>query len=301
MPWDQHSGSQSSLPPEPAPAVGRHGWVAPTAAMPSPAAEQPPVPWQPTPSAYAPPPVEPSPTTRDSPGAAPISDPETRRIWASLRSSALSRVGLMNTMHGRHAWAQRRRNPLCPYGFAFLYAVPVIGSTPDRMVFEVGAATRLDKAGEDVSHLPRLLYDLAQTARHYLDNGGLDPRQPPQMCNRVDERITAESTFIGLAVSSLDGPLGTWEQTMRRVEGEDRIPGRFYIQMMDPEETRIVVDRPTDPWERPLIQSTTPLYESWRPLQSYSGDAPIWTGIAQFATLVHLGAQRISPTRGATP
>lgn len=235
----------------------------------------------------------------ESPPAPPISDPETRRIWASLRSSALSRVGLMNTMHGRHAWTQRRRNPLCPYGFAFLYAVPIVGSTLERPVFEVGAATRLDKAGEDVSHLPKMLYDLAETARYYLDNGGLDPRQPPQMCNRVDERVNADSTFIGIAVSSLDGPLGTWEQTMRRVEGEDRIPGRFYIQLMDPEETRIVVDRPADPWDKPLIQSTTPTYEAWRSLQSHPSDTPIWTGIAQLATLVHHGAQRLGQARGA--
>lgn len=267
--------------------------------MPAPAAEQyPPASWHSAPAAQPPQP-DPPPAAHEAPSTPPISDPETLRIWASLRSSALSRVGLMNTMHGRHAWTQRRRNPLCPYGFAFLYAVPIVGTTLERPVFEVGAATRLDKAGEDVSHLPKMLYDLAETARYYLDNGGLDPRQPPQMCNRVDERVNADSTFIGIAVSSLDGPLGTWEQTMRRVEGEDRIPGRFYIQLMDPEETRIVVDRPADPWEKPLIQSTTPTYEAWRSLQSHPADMPIWTGIAQLATLVHTGAQRLRQGRGA--
>jgi hypothetical protein len=232
--------------------------------------------------------------------APPPTDPETLRAWAGLRTSAILRLKLMNIFHSGAAWRMRRGNPLCPYAFGFLYAYPAFGSTPEQQIFEVGAATRVIKAGEEVSHLPRVLYDLTQTARYYLGRGGLDPRQPPQMCQRVDEQVKPDSTFIGVGISSLDGPLGTWEQTMRRVESEDRIPGRYYIQLIDPEATRIRVDRSADPWETPVIETTAALHDQWRMMQSRPEEEPIWTGLAQLVDLVQQGAQQIAQARNSS-
>ena len=84
------------------------------------------------------------------------SDPAQHRhalqAAADLRRQAIQRMRYMSVRHAMHAWEHRYRDPLAPYGVAFLYAHP---AARDGW-WTLSAATRLWLAEPDTSDLPRL-------------------------------------------------------------------------------------------------------------------------------------------------
>lgn len=194
------------------------GWARRPAAPRQPAPPEPPQPAQPQPAQPAP--SEPAPH-----------DPAA----ADLRGQVVHRLRQMSALHAQHAWYRRNRDPIGPHGVAFLYA-EVVSHTPSR--FRLRTATRLVRDGPDVADAPRLLYELAGIARGYFDAAELDPRT--QMADRC-EPMSDGAFYLGLALSTLDTPTGTWPEVRQRVAGPLDIPGRGLALLSDG--TMLLVDR----------------------------------------------------------
>jgi hypothetical protein len=64
-------------------------------------------------------------------------------VAIDVRNRAVDRMRWMNHKHAQHAWDQRYRDPLAPYGLAFLFVQPD-PRRPDRLA--VKAATKLTDA-----------------------------------------------------------------------------------------------------------------------------------------------------------
>jgi hypothetical protein len=106
------------------------------------------------------------------------------------------------------------------------------------MRYRLATATRVFLDGSEVENLPRLLYELHGIGSGFLNGGGFDPRS--QMADRV-EAMPRDARYIGLGVSSLDTPTGTWREMLRTSDGPLNIPGRCYALLAD--STRILCDR----------------------------------------------------------
>jgi len=152
---------------------------------------------------------------------------------ADLRCSVAARLKKMNWLYAENAWQLRRRDPLGPHALAFLYCRPD-AHRPGRL--ELGIATRLFLDAPDVEYLPRLLFDVAAVLRER-DGHPVDVRE---IASRVDP-VAARGTYVGVAVSSLDTPTGTWKETRERVEDSLDIPGPCYAYLADG--TALLVDR----------------------------------------------------------
>jgi hypothetical protein len=152
---------------------------------------------------------------------------------AHVRNLVIERLLRMNARHATHAWLQRRLQPVGPHGVAFFYYEQSRSDdAPDGLRHVVTAATRLVDDGADVRDLARLLYRLSTLARERYLPGvvGFDPRT--HMTNRHDP-MSANATYIGAGVSSLDTGAYTWEQIQQRASGPLDVPGRCFALLRD--------------------------------------------------------------------
>ncbi len=155
---------------------------------------------------------------------------------ADVRIQAVQRMRKMNVSHAQHAWQHRHGDRLCPHGLAFLYTHPH-PTRPRRWV--LSAATKLWLDEPQARDLPRLLYTFGNIVAEQCASPGWDVRTAH--ANRVDQAITAQAVFCGVAVSSLDTYSGSWEQVRDSASGPANIPGRIVIVLTD--ETTIVAER----------------------------------------------------------
>jgi hypothetical protein len=146
---------------------------------------------------------------------------------ADLRNQIVDRLRRMNALHLQHAWETRRRDPVAPHALVFFYA-DLAGQRPLR--YRLACATRMFLAGEEVRDLPRLIFELVGIATAYRDQGGFEARA--HMATRV-EPMSPDAQYVGLGVSSLDTPTGTWEQVLETGAGPTRIPGRCLAFLSD--------------------------------------------------------------------
>jgi len=245
-------------------------------------------------------------------GATEAHDP----VAADIRNSVIGRLQKMNAMQGQYAWDRRTSaKPLGPHALAFLYRDPVsprgelasrgeLATHGARPAYAVALATRLFSDGDDVRDLGWLLHRLAGLARDRNQaSGDFDPRD--QMADRTDE-MSAAAEYIGLAVSTLDTPAGTWDQVRASAAGPLDVAGRCLALLTDG--THIVLDRgghrsfgavrirsshdlnmvpgnPIRPW-------------SWqRDLPTQDGLAPIWSRMAELHRAIRDGQLRREPAR----
>ncbi len=162
-------------------------------------------------------------------------NPEREAAEADLRNQVVDRLRKMNALHGQHAWERRNRDPIGPHGLAFFYSVAV-PSQPVR--YQLATATRMFLDGGEVENLPRLLYQLHGIGSEFLRSGGFDPRA--QMADRV-EPMPRDARYIGLGVSSLDTPTGTWREARQTADGPLNTPGRCFGLLADG--SRLLCDR----------------------------------------------------------
>jgi hypothetical protein len=150
-----------------------------------------------------------------------------------LRNKIVNRLVEMSWLHSRNAWERRRRDPISPHALVFFYA-EAPAADPPRC--ELRIAQRLF-LGADEPRLPVLLYQMIEVARTHLGAGG-DPRR--EMSTVCDD-MSAHAVYVGVGVSSLDTPAGTWVQIQRRASGELDVPGRCYAWLID--DSLLQVDR----------------------------------------------------------
>jgi hypothetical protein len=146
---------------------------------------------------------------------------------AELRNQIVDRLRRMNSLHLRHAWETRRRDPIGPHAVVFFYA-DTASRRPLR--YRLACATRMFLDGEEVRDLPRLLFELGGIAEGYAQDGGFDPRS--QMATRA-EPMSRDAVYVGAGVSSLDTPSGTWAQVLESGAGPVNIPGRCLAYLSD--------------------------------------------------------------------
>lgn len=147
---------------------------------------------------------------------------------ADLRQQALERLRYMNLQHAMYAWECRYRDPISPYGLAFLYVQPSSrGTWP-----ELKAATKLWLDGPEAVDPARLLYGLNHAVvQESARSRDFDLRW--DLANRADDGMLGDAWYVGLGLSSLDTYSGRWT-TVRTTAGDyTEIPGLILIVMID--------------------------------------------------------------------
>ena len=176
------------------------------------------------------------------------------RKEVDIRLQAVTRLRHMNTQHAMHAWSNRYKDPISPYGLAFLYVQP--SRAPHQRWHNMLAATKLWLDGPESKDLPRMLYNLNSYVVSQADVPGFDPRR--DLANRFDSGMQDDAWFVGLGVSSLDTATGRWDVVRNKVERYGDVPGTVRIAMIDG--TLVVCDRRGLPEFNALtLRSTQPL------------------------------------------
>ncbi|MFC7483049.1 hypothetical protein ACFQX7_27850 [Luedemannella flava] len=145
-----------------------------------------------------------------------------------VRNQVVERMRWMNLRHAHHAWEQRYRDPLAPYGLALLFVQP---DPIRRGRLLVKAATKLWLHGPETEHLPRLLFGLNNLVVDRMREGVFDLRT--ELTNRVDNGMDDDAYYVGIGLSSLDTHTGVWEQAQRRVEDVAEVPGTVAMVLTD--------------------------------------------------------------------
>jgi hypothetical protein len=148
-------------------------------------------------------------------------------VSADVRSQAVARMREMNSKHAIAAWQRRRKDPIAPYGLAFLFGWPD-PRRPSR--WKIAAATRIWLAGPESADLARLLFTAGQHAAQLLAQGPYDMRQV--LANRCDD-MPADAIYVGIGLSSLDTHTGTWQQACKTASNEGDLPGQIMILLTD--------------------------------------------------------------------
>ncbi|MEV7230948.1 hypothetical protein AB0M79_28605 [Polymorphospora sp. NPDC051019] len=143
---------------------------------------------------------------------------------AELRNAVADRWRKMAALYAMHALDRRTRDPISPNACAFFYREPT---------GRIRIASRLLLAGPEADDLVPLLHRLTTIVTRH--GAGYDPRVA--MSNRA-ERMDAKSTWLGLAVSTLDTPARAWVQT-GEVGTSLEVPVRGFVRLADG--TRILV------------------------------------------------------------
>jgi hypothetical protein len=219
--------------------------------------------------------------------AQPSADPQRDSAAIEVRNLVVDRMRQMNARHAMHAFDRMRSDPIGPHGLAFLYRDIETPGHPPR--YAVQAATRLFPAGYDVLDLPRLLREMTEIGRAYQARPGFDPLR--SMMNRYDE-VSPRARYIGVGVSSLDGPDGAWESVRRHATSALEIPGRSFALLVDG--SRLVLDRGAQYGGVGRIESSHPLdagpgqsLRRWSWLADPDGDlAQVWSGLAELHAIV---------------
>ncbi|MEV0611173.1 hypothetical protein AB0I61_32990 [Polymorphospora rubra] len=187
---------------------------------------------------------------------------------AELRNAVVDRWRKMAALHAMHALDRRHRDPISPNACAFLYTEPT---------GRIRIASRLLLAGPEADDLVPLLHRLTTIVTRH--GAGYDPRVA--MSNRA-ERMDAKSTWLGLAVSTLDTPARAWADT-GEVRTSLEVPVRGFVRLADG--TRILVGLADS---RLTIAATQGLsvagqvYRPWRwsPDLTHEPDTrPVWEAV----------------------
>lgn len=244
-------------------------------------------------------PANPSPMPVPAPFAA--HDPQ----WAEVRNQALERMVKMNAAHAQHAWERRGSSSrIGPHALAFLYYdVPGGAGRPQHLM--VAAATRLFHDDDDQRDVHRLIFRLCKQAdEQFLPTGSFDPRTA--FANRTDP-MSAQATFLGLGLSTLDAATGSWEQTQQRATGPTQVPGRCLIILSDG--SRLLVDREDDQrFGQVKVISTGDLNvvrdtptRNWTAASSINEPSETWQWLLQLGKLIDTGQQLADRAQSGGP
>ena len=151
-----------------------------------------------------------------------------------LRTEVVNGLIRMNWNHANQAWQRRRRDPLSPHALVFFYAEPPTGQPPR---YELRTAARLFLAA-DGKRLAMLLYEMAGVIRDHLAAG----RDPRTHVFSWHDPMSAHARYVGLGVSSLDTPDGSWDEMQRTAGSDMDVPGRCYARLVDG--STMLIDRP---------------------------------------------------------
>lgn len=147
--------------------------------------------------------------------------------WQLVRGAVVDRLWKFNAHHNTHTWLSRDdRLPVAAHGVAFFFRQPARNGNG----FELRTATRLVLADASVERPEVMLFELAEVARAYRAGGGLEVRV--QMANRC-ESMSPFATYLGVGLSTLDTPAGTWTQVRTTAAGPLDVPGRGYALLTD--------------------------------------------------------------------
>jgi hypothetical protein len=145
-----------------------------------------------------------------------------------VRAAVAARLELVSLNHAEHAWALRNSFGIAATATALMYV------DGDR----VAVAGKLFPDGEQVADTSRVLFDVCQKARQVMAAGS-DPRV--EMSENPDP-MSESAMLVGVAVSLLDTPGGTWTQVRQRTTGGGlNIPGRVLALLVD--DTMMLADR----------------------------------------------------------
>ncbi|MEU4217354.1 hypothetical protein [Actinoplanes sp. NPDC026623] len=173
-----------------------------------------------------------------------LEDAADLQIWRAHDAQwrNFHRLRQFSVNHATQAWRRRYRSPLAPYALAYLFTQPIIGAAGSSSIAEVRAATRLWKAGAESQHPIPLLAALSEQSR------GRDPRLiwdlRTELANRSDDGMADDAVYIGLGLSSLDTPTGTWDQVCRQATSELDIAGTILYTSTgseDPADQQVIV------------------------------------------------------------
>lgn len=211
---------------------------------------------------------------------------DRRRVWAAHR------LHMANLRHLAHAWERRFIDPLAPHALVILYA------EPDH---EIRAAVRWLLDG-DADSLPGLLYQWLGLLRGYAQAAAtLDPLVHLDP-NHIDQ-MSDKAQFWGLAVSTLDTPLGgPWREVWPRRRQVD-IPGLAYLQLVDGSMT--VIDRKgADEYGQTIAYTThlpqSALWGTWQRVNPEALRRPqprVWEFLHDLTALIYNSGR----TRTTTP
>jgi hypothetical protein len=171
----------------------------------------------------------------------------------------MSRLELFNIRHADHAWQLRNRFGLAPTAVALLFDDATAGG--------VRIAGKVFPDTPDVADTGRVLFEVCAAAQAIAARGG-DVRV--ELCENP-EPVSPAAVLVGVAVSLLDTPAGSWRQVLASSAGGGlNIAGRVLALLTD--YTMLLADRrerhhPEHFWVRstqPLDQSFTSLGRRWR-------------------------------------
>ncbi|WP_345142743.1 hypothetical protein [Dactylosporangium darangshiense] len=218
-------------------------------------------------------------------------------VTPSFRGAVASRLRKFSFLHARHAWEQRRSDPLAPHGVAFFYLEPKAPQFD-----QLRTATRILLGDDEAASLPHLLYGLA---RHARDGFSTDPTFDPRvaMANRVDG-MSRSAVFAGVGVVSLDTPHGSWRDAQHRARGEQDLPGRCYARLIDG--TMLLMDRGGEPQFNALtvecsVQDGNTQYDTpsmlwrWNPVLAETAESDptfhVWRWIGELGRIIDHGSR----------
>ncbi|MET8907425.1 hypothetical protein [Micromonospora sp. NPDC004551] len=228
----------------------------------------------------------PEPTTDGSPNPA---------VHQQIRQAVVHRVQYANALHASHFWDLRRTSPVGPHALVFLYAsLDPRFADPRRPYYEIKAASRLFRDGEEVQDLPALLAELCEIAEGYLAGGKVF--DPVAQMTQAGEPMPAEARYVGVSVSSLLGGADEAGAALPGVGGMG-IPGRNLVVMSD--DNLLVVERPARAHEQVVVHSTAPHFSgggvevrTWLPLTGEQQVNPAWRSLRHLNQLVLAGQER---------
>jgi hypothetical protein len=150
-------------------------------------------------------------------------------LWAQqVRAKVAARLELMSVHHAEHAWSLRHSFGIAPTAIALLY---LDGD-------QVAVAGKMFPDSDEVADTGRVLFDVCRHARDVI-GAGSDPRV---VMSEHPDPMTDAARLIGVAVSLLDTPAGSWRDVKARAAGGGlNIPGRTLALLTD--DTMLLADR----------------------------------------------------------
>ncbi|WP_370518295.1 hypothetical protein, partial [Micromonospora sp. AMSO31t] len=224
-------------------------------------------------------------------------------VHHQIRQAVVHRVQYANALHASHYWDLRRTSPVGPHALVFLYAsLDPRFADPRRPYYEIRAASRLFRDGDEVQDLPSLLAELCEIAEGYLAGDGVF--DPVAQMTQAGEPMPAEARYVGVSVSTLLGG-GSVAGAQSPGAGGMGIPGRNLVVMSD--DHLLVVERPARAHEQVEVHSTCPHFSgggvevrSWLPLTPEQQVDPAWRALRHLNRLVRAGQERKAAAVAAT-
>jgi hypothetical protein len=148
---------------------------------------------------------------------------EQREVqWQRWRGAVATRLHVFNLRHADHAWQLRNG-----HGIAATTTVqPHVETEPGG---EVRVAGKLFADSDQVQDPQTVLYEVSRVARSVVA-AGEDPRVE---MSENPEPFSATARYVGVVVSMLDTPDGTWHEVKTRVSSGLGVPGRVMAVLAD--------------------------------------------------------------------